>query len=70
MACNVTLAALKDGCNDLASSLFKHRASIHKNCRAKFNERMQQRVRSKEEGTAVMLDILGMYKIHFHARQL
>ena len=69
MACNVTLAALKDGCNDLASSLFKHRASIYKNCRAKFNERMQQRVRSKEEDTAVMLDILDMYKIHFHARQ-
>ena len=49
MASNVNLAALKDGCNDLASSLFKHRASIHKNCRAKFNDRMQQRVRSKEE---------------------
>ena len=69
MASNVNLAAWKDGCNDLASSLFKHRASIHKNCRAKFNDRMQQRVRSKEEDIAVMLDILVMYKIHFHARQ-
>ena len=69
MASNVNLAALKDGCNDLASSLFKHQASIHKNCRAKINERVQQRVQSKEEDTAVMLDILVMYKIHFHARQ-
>ena len=69
MASNVNLAALKDGCNDPTSSFFKHRASIHKNCRAKINERVQQRVQSKEEDTAVMLDILVMYKIHFHARQ-